>query len=140
MHKRALTTAATVAILVGAVMLATRADAVTVAVPSGLRAAAATTDMSRPVQYYCEWGCDPCWGDGGYGGGYGGYGYGGYGGSGYGGYGGSGYGGYGGSGYGGYGGSGYGYGGYGGYYRSHYYGYGGYPYAGPGWGYRRGWW
>jgi hypothetical protein len=119
MHKRALTTAATVAILVGATMLATRADAVTVAVPGGLRAAAATTDMSRPVQYYCGWGCDPCWGDGGYGG-YGG--------------------GYGGSGYGGYGGPGYGYGGYGGYYRSHYYGYGGYPYAGPGWGYRRGWW
>jgi hypothetical protein len=116
MHKSALTTAATVAILAGAIMLATRADAVTVAVPSGLRAAAATTDMSRSVQYYCGWGCDPCWGNGGYGGGYGGYGYGGY------------------------GGSGYGYGGYGGYYRSHSYGYGAYPYAGPGWGYRRGWW
>jgi hypothetical protein len=123
MRRRALTTAATVAILFGAIMLATRADAVTVAVPSGLRAAAATTDLSRPVQYYCGWGCDPCWGDGGYGG----YGYGGYGG----GYGGYGYGGY--VGYGGYG-------GYGGYYRSHYDGYGGYPYAGPGWGYRRGWW
>ena len=122
MHKRALTTAAGVAVLAGAITLATRADAVTVAVPSGLRAAVATTDASRPVQYYCGWGCDPCWGDGGYGGvGYGGYGYGGYGGYGYGGYG------------------GYGYGGYGGYYRSHY-GYGGYPYAGAGWGYRRGWW
>jgi hypothetical protein len=111
MRKRGLTRAARSAILFGAVMLATRADAVTVAVPSGLRAAAATTDLSRPVQYYCGWGCDPCWGSGGYGG----YGYGGYG--------------------------GYGYGGYGGYYRSYYgyagYPYAG---PGWGWGYRRGWW
>jgi hypothetical protein len=52
MHKRALTTAATLAILFGATMLATRADAVTVAVPSRLRAAAATTDLPRPVQYF----------------------------------------------------------------------------------------
>jgi len=69
------------AILFAAIMLATRADAVTVAVPSRLRAAAATTDLPRPVQYYCGWGyCDPCWGDGGYAySGYGGYGgYGGY--------------------------------------------------------------
>jgi hypothetical protein len=77
MHKRALTTAASFAMLFGAIMLATRADAVSVAVPSGLHAAGATTDLSRPVQYYCGWGCDPCWGDSGYGGygdGYGGYG------------------------------------------------------------------
>jgi len=117
MFRRALTTAATFAILFGAIMFATRADAVGLAV-SGLRAAAAATDQSRPVQYGCGWGyCDPCWGDG-Y---YGGYGYGGYWYSGY--------------GYGGYG--------YGGYYRPrYYYGYGRYPYAWPGrlnWGYRTRW-
>ena len=122
MYRRALTTMATAAILFGAIILASRADAVTPAAPSGLRAAAAATDPSQPVQCACGWG------DGGYG--YGGDGYGGYGG-----YPGYGYGGYAGYGYGGY--SGYGYG-YGGYYRPrYYYGYGGYP---GGWGYRTGWW
>jgi hypothetical protein len=118
MYRRALTTMATSAILFGAIILASRADAVTLAAPSGLRAAVAATDPSQPVQCYCGWG------DGGYG--YGGYGYGGYPVYGYGGYAGYGYGGY-----------GYGYG-YGGYYRPHYYyGYGGYP---VGWGYRTRWW
>jgi len=117
MCRRALATAATFAILFGAIMLASRADALTLAAPSGVRAAATTSGLSQPVQYYC--GC-------------GGYGYGGYGYSGY------GYGGYAGYGYGGYGGYGYyrPYYGYGGYYRPHYYGYGGYP----GWGYRARWW
>jgi hypothetical protein len=118
MCRRPLAIAATFAILFGAIMLASRADAITPAAPSGLRAAAATTDLSQPA-YYCGWGS-----------GYGGYGYGGYG---YGGYGYSGYG------YGGYPAYGYGYAapsyGYGGYYRP-YYGYGGYP----GWGYRVRWW
>jgi hypothetical protein len=131
MCRRALTTAATFAILFGATMLATRADAVTLAAPNGLHAAAATTDLSQPVQYGCGWGyCDPCWGRGaGYYGG--GYGYSGYG--------------YGQAGY-GYGQAGYGYGdgGYGGYYRPRYYdGYGRNPYAWPGslnWGYRTRWW
>jgi hypothetical protein len=127
MRRRALTTTATSAILFGAIMLTNGAEAVTLAVPNGLRAAAATADLSLPVQYYG----DPCWGGGGYGYGDSGYGYGGYAGYGYGGYGGYSYGGY--SEYGGYGGS---YGGYGGYYRPRYYGYGGYP---VGWGYRR-WW
>jgi hypothetical protein len=120
MCRRALATVATFAILFGAIMLASRADAITLAAPSGLRVAAATTDLSQPVQYYCGWG--------GYGGGYPAYGYGGYGGYGYGGYGGYGYGGY------------YRpYYGYGGYYRP--YGYGGYSGWGyRGWGYRAGWW
>jgi hypothetical protein len=121
MDRRALTTMATSAILFGAIILASRADAVTLAAPSGLRATAAATDPLRPVQCYCSSG----WGDGGYG--YGGYGYGGYPAYSYGGYTGYGYGGYGGYGS-----------GYGGYYRpSYYYGYGGYP---AGWGYRTGWW
>jgi hypothetical protein len=125
MPRRALTTKATFAILFGATMLASRADAVTFTVPSGLRAAAGTTALSLPVQYYCGLGdCDPCWGGGGYGYGYSGYGYSGYG---YGGNAGYGYGGNVGYGYGGYG-------GYGGYYRPRYYGW--YP---GGWGYRR-WW
>lgn len=119
MCRRALASAATFAILFGATMLASRADAITLAAPSGLSAAAATT-----VQCSCGWG-----------GGYGGYGYSGYGYSGY-GYGDYGYGGYG---YGGYPAYGYGSGGpyygYGGYSRP-YYGYGGYP----GWGYRARWW
>jgi hypothetical protein len=51
MRKRALTTAASFAMLFGAIMLATGAGAVTVAVPSGLRAAAATMDPSQPAQY-----------------------------------------------------------------------------------------
>jgi hypothetical protein len=114
MYRRGLASAATFAILFGAIMLASRADAITLAAPSGLRAAAATT-----VQYYCPWG-----------GGYGGYGYGGYQDGGY---------GYGGYSYGGYPVYGYGsvgpYYGYGGYSRP-YYGYGGYP----GWGYRGRWW
>jgi hypothetical protein len=124
MCRRVLASVATCAILFGAIMLASRADAITLAVPSGLRAAAATTDVSQPIQYYCGSG----WGYGGYGDA--GYGYSGYGGGGY-GYSGYGYGGYPAYGY-GYGGPYYGYGGY----SRPYYGYGGYP----GWGYRVRWW
>jgi hypothetical protein len=122
MCRRALATGVTFAILFGAIMLASRADAITLAAPNGLRVAAATTDLSRPVQCGC-----------------GSYGYGGYPAYGYGGYGGYGDVGYGGYGYGygaGYGGYYRPYYGYGGYYRPSYYGYGGYP----GWGYRAGWW
>jgi hypothetical protein len=119
MCRRVLASASSFAILCGAIMLASRADAITLAVPSGLRAAAATTDLSQQVQYYCG----SAWGYGGYGDG--GYSYSSYGDSGY--------------GYGGYPAYGYGYGGpyygYGGYSRS-YYGYGGYP----GWGHRVRWW
>jgi hypothetical protein len=49
MRRRALTSAAIFASLFGATLLANRADAVTVAVPSGLRAAAATMGPSQPV-------------------------------------------------------------------------------------------
>jgi hypothetical protein len=63
MCRRVLASASSFAILCGAIMLASRADAITLAVPSGLRAAAATTDLSQQVQYYCGSG----WGYGGYG-------------------------------------------------------------------------